>query len=384
MKSKFKKMIYLQIFLLVGLLLSFIRTTTPTLVASLSEESPAPMLNALVDHEPIVIEYDENFTDYGFPGTGTPGDPYRIENYNITVSSDYPIMFGGDTSKDFVIQNCFLKTDTNIGIYLGKYYDMADGTVNILNNVIISEGGQGIEMNGGKNSLISGNNITCRYYGILLSGLSDFSTISNNIIYGDEEPGILIENSANMIITKNTCIGNWKGLAFSGVSDSVITHNNLSENECGIGIISSNNLTISNNKIIDQSTRGIEAYTCDNSTFTNNLIQNSFHYAIEFYSGSENNILHHNAFVDNNLGGTSQADDDGTNNIWFDTLALEGNWWSDYMGTGNYSIDGSASSVDSYPLNEVPEIPEFANISLIIVLISSLFAIPVINLVRKK
>ena len=44
-------------------------------------------LNALVAHGPINIEYDSNFTDYGFPGAGTAGDPYRIENYNITVSS---------------------------------------------------------------------------------------------------------------------------------------------------------------------------------------------------------------------------------------------------------------------------------------------------------
>ncbi|MCG3222312.1 MAG: hypothetical protein H7641_13110, partial [Candidatus Heimdallarchaeota archaeon] len=40
-------------------------------------------LNTL--HEPIFISNDGNFTDYGFPGSGSKANPYRIENLNITT-----------------------------------------------------------------------------------------------------------------------------------------------------------------------------------------------------------------------------------------------------------------------------------------------------------
>ena len=41
--------------------------------------------SALTPHDHILISNNGNFTDYGFPGSGTAQDPYRIENYNITT-----------------------------------------------------------------------------------------------------------------------------------------------------------------------------------------------------------------------------------------------------------------------------------------------------------
>ena len=69
-------------------------------------------------------------------------------------------------------------------------------------------------------------------------------------------------------------------------------------------------------------------------------------------SSSKTNTIHHNNFVDNNPSGTSQAYDGGTKNVWFDSQNLEGNYWSDWSGTGSYSIDGYGGTVDSYPLEE--------------------------------
>jgi hypothetical protein len=77
-------------------------------------------------------------------------------------------------------------------------------------------------------------------------------------------------------------------------------------------------------------------------------------YGLYIDSESDNNTVHHNSFIDNNLGGSSQAFDDGTNNTWFDESTLEGNYYSDYSGVGNYSIDGNANSSDTYPLTENP------------------------------
>jgi len=84
----------------------------------------------------------------------------------------------------------------------------------------------------------------------------------------------------------------------------------------------------------------------------NNLLQENEGYGLELIYDSHNNNIHHNAFVDNNLGGTSQAYDDCNTNYWYDSATQEGNYWSDWSGTGSYSIDGDADSVDLYPLDE--------------------------------
>lgn len=375
----------LLLILLLGILLSslssLIKTTATEIPVSNTLRNPT--LQALTNHGPINIEYDENFTDYGFPGTGTPGDPFRIENYNITVSSDYPILFGGNQSKHFVIQNCFLKTDTNYGIYLGKYFEMEDGIVNVLNNVIIAESNKGIVMYGGNNSLISGNTITSQDGGIYISDSIGFSTISYNVIFSIDDIGIYLDNSPNITITRNTCVGGWVGISLNNMDDSIVTYNNCSENEIGIELMNaSNNHTVTNNILINNSDTGIIVADIDNSVFTNNLFKENTNYAIRVDFESDNNIVHHNAFIDNNLPGV-QASDDGSNNIWYDTISLEGNFWSEWV-SGSYSIDGTASAVDPYPLNSMPVIQEYSSSYIAILMILGFLAIPLIKFVNKK
>ncbi len=387
MKNNLQLKAVLLLFLL-GFLYSFIDSSSHSISAEVSTISSYenPTLQAYITHGPINIEYDENFTDYGFPGAGTPGDPYRLEDYNITITSDYPILFGGNTSKHFVIQNCLLVSDTNIGIYLGKYYPMEEGTVNILNNVIITDR-IGIEMNGGRNSFISGNTITGVDGGMAIYDSSGFSTISNNIISTVDETGIYLENSSNITVTRNTCVGNWVGISLNNMADAILTHNNCSENDLGIELTNSlNNITLTNNILIQNTDTGIAATTTDNSLITNNLFQENINYAIRIYSDSDNNIIHHNAFINNNAPGV-QANDDGTNNFWYDASINEGNYWAWLNGTvvtSPYSIDGSASSIDLYPLSSMPVIPEYSGSYLIILMLLASLTIPLIDFVSRK
>jgi hypothetical protein len=68
---------------------------------------------------------------------------------------------------------------------------------------------------------------------------------------------------------------------------------------------------------------------------------------------SQDNIIHHNEFVDNNLYIIQgpQAFDNGSNNTWYDKTSNEGNYWSDYT-TIPCVIEGSACSIDPWPLGE--------------------------------
>jgi len=340
-----------------------------------------PTSQALVVHGPIVIEYDANFTDLGFPVTGDPGDPYRIENYNITVTSEYPILFSGNNSKHFVIQNCFLKTDTNYGIYLGKYYPMGNETVNILNNIIISETNDGIALVGGSSAIITGNTIETGMIGIRIAE-NEFCGVSYNTINGGYV-GIYIDQALKSTITKNTCTNNDYGIAVIESSETNVTHNNCSNSAyVGIETQDSIDLTITNNRCINSGFFGMRFYDTVNCIITNNLLKENNQYGITMLSSVGVSKIYHNVFLDNNLLGTSQAEDD-TGNQWYDEISLSGNWWSTWV-SGSYAIDGSASSVDLYPLNYIPEVSEFSSISLAILLILTFISVPAINLVYKK
>ena len=116
----------------------------------------------------------------------------------------------------------------------------------------------------------------------------------------------------------------------------------------------------------------------------NNLINNT-EYGI--FVETDNNEFYNNTFIDNNLGGTSQAYDEGTGNNWYDTSTNTGNYWSEWS-SGSYSIDGSAGSVDLYPLSEIPIPPiiaEYGNRYLtIIIALIPLMLLGIVLLKRKK
>ena len=101
----------------------------------------------------------------------------------------------------------------------------------------------------------------------------------------------------------------------------------------------------------------------------------------------DDNVVHHNTFVDNNIGGSSQAFDGGTNNVWYDISTLEGNFWSDYDGDGNYTMDG-VGTADLYPLLEPvtpPIIHEYSYHNLMYIPVILLFMVGIpLNLRRKR
>jgi hypothetical protein len=68
---------------------------------------------------------------------------------------------------------------------------------------------------------------------------------------------------------------------------------------------------------------------------------------LDYVSG--NNLIYLNVFANNE----GNACDDGARNNW--SITGIGNYWSDYSGTGEYRIPGSAISIDYYPFIYPPE-----------------------------
>jgi parallel beta-helix repeat protein len=126
----------------------------------------------------------------------------------------------------------------------------------------------------------------------------------------------------------------------------------------GITLDSSNNCTIKNCSIIN-SYQGIYITDSSNCQIHFNHIENNSEYGVvltETTNPWEDQpvTIFLNSFIDNNLDGTSQALDNGTSNYWYYSDLEQGNYWSDWNGTGSYSIAGSANAVDLYPLSELP------------------------------
>lgn len=141
---------------------------------------------------------------------------------------------------------------------------------------------------------------------------------------------------------------------------------------------------------------GISLANSNFCVITYNLLENNKAFGVFLDSDSDDNIIHHNNFIDNNLDdilvgifdGFSQAFDHGTDNTWYDTETLIGNYWSDWSGTGSYVIDGLADASDPYPQSELLNPPVFSEPNnsdmQILVLVLGLAIIPISLIIRKR
>lgn len=232
--------------------------------------------------------------------------------------------------------------------------------------------------------LIYDNTMSNGYYGIQTGTIHDF-TIQANRFYSNTV-GILLPTNANCTITQNIFENNEeRGLWLGSSTNCTISENTFQHEQIAAEITVFNSTVISNTFY-----QNVEALLMIYSRFnniTNNLFQETDSYGISIQNAlSSWNNIHHNTFVDNNVGGTSQAFDEGPNNTWYEESTLEGNYWSDFSGTGNYSIDGSSLSFDLYPLNSpvIPPIPEYQAFSLIWLILIVPFTLVVPYILKTK
>ena len=85
------------------------RAGTPALAAAEPERGCQYNGDELTNHVPIFINGTSDFVMQGWPGSGTPGSPYRIERLNITYDMDLAGIRIIETDAYFVISNCFVK-----------------------------------------------------------------------------------------------------------------------------------------------------------------------------------------------------------------------------------------------------------------------------------
>jgi parallel beta-helix repeat protein len=341
----------------------------------------------------IHIIGNKDFTNYlGQPnklkgvtaGSGTQNDPYIISNWWILPRFKlgfHPLIHIENTNVHFVIENCFfygLKARNffvNNGIYLHnvsnatikncRFINCWDGvwihnsSHNYIKNCYLKDCHFGIYIRRSCNNSV----INCECDNSTLTGI----TISwGNDPYNEYEQ---VPSSYNNI-ENCVCHGIYGYDEFAGAGIYLCCLSNSTgnkilncycyDNEYGI---------LLHNWIFNTTVSGCKLFNND--------------YGLRVVSGA-NNSFYHNSFIENN----HQAYDP-TNNIWYDIISNEGNYWSDYQGIDEdndgigeipYYIPGG-SNIDLFPLMNQPINSNIIkNNSSSSVCITNLFMDPIVEL----
>ena len=262
-----------------------------------------------------------------------------VKNNTCNNNSDDGIVLEHSDSNSISNNTCNNNSDD--GIYLN-----CGGSNSISNNTCNNNSDDGIYLIcGGSNSISNNTYNNNSGNGILLDYDSDSNSISNNTCNDNRLGGMCIGGSEGNSITNNTC--------------------NMNSNY-GIYLDDSDSSSISNNTCNCNTDNGIKLNKSDCNFLINNILQNNANHGINITDiETDNNTIHHNTFLYNN-GGSIQAYDVGTDNVWDD--GKEGNFWRDYTfrypNAGHdglvwntpYQVDGLTESQDNYPLVGLPSL----------------------------
>jgi len=254
-----------------------------------------------------------------------------------------------------ILVNCENVTVKNLNVSNGSVGIQISHSshITIRNNICNSNNGRGIYLQHSDNCTIMNNICDSNYDGITLHYYTMDTIVLENTCNSNRMDGILIGDGKRNSILENTCHHNREGI--SVWSDlTIVADNYFESNEKGIKLNGDNN-TISDN-IFSKNDVGIYSDYGYYNIIANNTCVSNADYSISLEKWAENNVIHHNNFIHNNVG-KKQAFDNGTNNRWY--VSGEGNYWSDLtMPDDNldgivdipYLIDGTAANRDNYPL----------------------------------
>ncbi len=261
----------------------------------------------------ITLDCDGHVIDSDEEGRGVPGNL----NYGIGISG-----YNSTT-----IKNC-LVNDFSTGIYAENGYSHTIQDNNLTDNYQIFGGECGIHFSNIFDSTISGNNASNNDIGIYFSSSSrntiDSNTIDNNNNNNNVNGGygIKLESSSqNNTISNNYVRQNSKvGIYLKNSNNAVIEDNVVNDNsESGIFLDNGANNNITGNTINDNSHDGIEMDGASNNYIYNNILKSNNGQSgsipnwggISLYSSSNNNVVDNNDFY-YNRGGLRM---DGINSI---------------------------------------------------------------------
>ena len=271
-------------------------------------------------------------------GSGTEEDPYMIKDLTIDVDRSFFALMITNSDAYFKIMKCEfsnggIEDERTAGLLL---VNAQNGV--IFKNQLTDNDGSGIALIGSQNNKIQKNLLTQNGVGIYLEW-SMFNTIKQNDVKNNFVSGIVIASSHKTIVENNDCAGNVEaGITLINVN----TADPDPEHDPKDNIIYANNL--------ESNQLGIYLSNADKNDVLMNTIAENF-YGILIVSGSEENTVYHNNFVDNVV---QSIDYQPWTNSWHHPYMLEGNYWSNYLGMDENEdgIGDTPHGHDGYPIME--------------------------------
>lgn len=324
-----------------------------------------------IERGPIKISSNSGFNI--FPGSGTIGDPYIIEGYNITGDGNSVNILIIDTTVHFIARNNILSRGAS-GITLAG---VVNG--NIDHNIITNNLSSGIRIVASEDNTISSNLIINNSDGIYVYSSSSNNLIFKNNITNNSKYGIyMLSGPSENVISYNTINNNSiNGIFLWTAPNNIISHNILIDNEFSIFAFNNEdyiqtevtNNTINekilvywtkiNNKIIPDNTGQIFLISCKNIEITNLNLSNTST-SIRFINTNDS-YIHHNSISNNVRGITLESS--SNNVISFNTIINNFksgiSLWSSPNNTISYNtlnsngIKISGYSIDQYHQTEV-------------------------------
>ncbi|MHA1718239.1 MAG: NosD domain-containing protein [Promethearchaeota archaeon] len=325
-----------------------------------------------------------NATNNIFIGIGESSSLINLGiNNNIILKNN---TFYGENSNinlrritDSTIENNILY---GVGFAFGK-----DDTVNVLSNTftnnIINGKPFGFLYNRtdeqftnnqyGQIVLVNSSNVAIKNYD--LRNISTAITVTNCTGISIEDTSISAKNGVDVLKTNDFSIENCNfaecGIKMEITNRSIVHNNYFSNNFESIYGSEINLVHISNNTINNDTEIGIYLEDASNVSISFNIVSTFIQtegseMPIYIYSG-QNVTVYYNIFISTGNQTAYLAEESSSDIVWYNNDTQTGNYWSNWNGTGNYSIEGDDAQADLYPftdfdddnLNETLEVIEY-------------------------
>jgi parallel beta-helix repeat protein len=273
-----------------------------------------------------------------------------IERSNVTIDGNGHVIQGSRDGNGFALTNISNVTIKNTSIenfYIGIYVN-SSSQITISGNRLTGSN-RSIELyNSANYNTICGNNMVNNNFSIYMSMNSNHNTIAENNITNNEHPtAIYLAESFDNIISRNKITNNKQDAIYVKQStENTIEANSITSNHgYGIWLYQSSHNTITANELSDNNKSiTLSSNSNDNIIIENNITNNGI-YGIYLIQGTNNTFTHNNLIANPKHVNISQPN---LPNIWDDEL--EGNYWSDYVGS-DVNHDGIGDTAHMLDVN---------------------------------
>ncbi len=296
-----------------------------------------------------VSQYDITVKDNVFYGNKSEFSIGSVTNSSIENN----ILYDGSFNLEFNTISDLLNTSFENNIVNGRPFGLL---VNLTDTIVTGNQYGQIYIANSTNIEIEGYSIDNVYVGLQVFNSTNI-TINNVNVTGRN--GITAETVDGLLIENCNFYGEYYGIQTEEVYNNLIIQNNYFEGfRDAIELIFSDKVKIKNNTIIDAKTTGIVLDEGSDLEIMFNIItcyivDEGYQSCIDLF-GFETASIYYNVFI--GLGNEEAylvEEGSVTSAFWYNDSLEIGNYYSNWNGSGSYTIEGDGGSEDLYPFIDI-------------------------------